>query len=111
MNIKQKLFSSVKSFQESQIEIEEFCQKIIEIWAEHNDYIYLKKNEFDSKQNLSSIKWKDFYDSEFQELLDKIHSACYSYKAVPKETWEINENQLITEITNAINEYNISADL
>jgi hypothetical protein len=45
------------------------------------------------------------YDLAFQDMVDRIHSACSVYRPDPEELWEIGEDRLRQDVQQALSDY------
>jgi hypothetical protein len=54
-----------------------------------------------------SEKWDSLwgYDTELQSMVDRIHTACYLLRPIPEAPCEIGEQQLRSEVAEALATY------
>ena len=126
---KHRYFGMIQNFLDSNVIPEYFCNDFISMWTQDRDEQYIKAQSwsepFDAlllkAQEQGEISSEEFnkrrtelwgYADEipFFEMLDKVHSSCYSYHPSPELSWEINAGKLEHEVTEAVSAYNTSIE-
>lgn len=124
MKDQELLLELMNQFLERQIDAMTFCFRFIELWTRSRDANYIKKltwsKPYDeeliaalqrgeiTKEQFSKqyeALWGHEHFSPLQDMIDTIHSACYSFRPIPTCSWEPDEDQLRQEVARELTSY------
>jgi len=116
----QHFFAIINEFVSSTLGGEAFCDKFTDLWMKRRDAQYGQRQSWPERYDLQLIQkfeqgeitteafvsawsslWGDLSGQCFDELVNRIHSACSSFNPTPVFGWEINEDILRQEVLNA----------
>jgi hypothetical protein len=118
----EQLFDAIRRYLKFELSSEDFCLEFTKLWIHYRDEQYeikskwadpaderLFKARFNGEitEDEFSKAYKELWGIafEFVEMVDAIHSACSSYNPSPEMEWEINGEQLRSEVQLYLDKY------